>query len=72
MTLLNIVYALKCDSNLISLEQFYDSEISYRNHPDSMILKQRGNIFKIANKHKNFFDLKTNFKAKAMLMREKD
>lgn len=39
MTLLNIIYTLKYDSNLISLDQFHESVILYHNHPNSIILK---------------------------------
>ena len=69
MTLLNVAYAPKCDSNLISLGQLRDSGISYHDHPNSMVLKQGGSILGIANRHKNLFVLETGSKAKAMLVR---
>lgn len=39
MTLLNVVYAPKCDSNLISQGQLHKSDISYYNHLNSIVLK---------------------------------
>lgn len=71
MMLLNITYALKCDSNLISLGQLYKSRISYHNHPDFMVFKQEGNTLTVANRHKNFFVLETSLKAIAMLVKRR-
>ena len=69
MTLLNVAYAPKCDSNLISLGQLRKSGISYHDHPDSMALKQGGSTLGVANRHKNLFVLETGSKAKAMLVK---
>lgn len=71
MTLLNVAYAPKCDSNLISLGQLRKSGILYHDHPDSMVLKQGGSTLGIANRHKNLFIHETDSKAKAMLMKRR-
>lgn len=72
MTLLNIINAPKCDFNLILLGQFRKSGILYHNYPDSIILRQRKSTLGVANKHKSIFVIKTDSKAKAMLVKEKD
>lgn len=36
-----------------------------------MVFKQGENIFRVANRHKNLFVLKTGLKAKVMLVRRK-
>ena len=59
ITLLNVAYTPKCDSNLISLGQLRKSRISYHDHPDSMIPKQGGNIIRLAMSHKNLFIFET-------------
>ena len=41
MTLFNVVYTLKCNSNLILLGQLQESDIWYHDHPNSIILKQK-------------------------------
>ncbi len=66
MTLLNIVYALKYDSNLISLGQLCESGISYYNHSDSIILKKEESTLGIANRYKNLFILETSLKVMLM------
>ena len=68
MTLLNVAYTPKCDSNLISLAQLHKSGISYHDHLDSMILKQGGSQIGLAVRHKNLFILETESE-KAMLVR---
>lgn len=69
MTLLNVAYTSKCDSNLILLGQLRESRISYHDHPDSMVLKQGGGTLGMAGRHKNLFVLETGLRAKAMLVR---
>lgn len=39
LTLSNILYALECNFNLISLGQLQESGISYYNYPKCMVLK---------------------------------
>lgn len=43
ITLNNIAYIPRSDSNLILLGQFFESEIIYHDHLEKMILKQRRN-----------------------------
>ena len=69
MTLLNITYTPKCDSNLISFGQLHKSGISYYDHPDSMILKKRGSQIGLVVRNKNVFILETE-SDKAMLVQE--
>lgn len=69
MMLLNVVYAPKCNSNLILLEQLRESGISYHDHPNSVVLKQGESTLRLANKYKNLFVIKTGSKAKAMLVK---
>ena len=71
MTLLNVAYALKCDSNLISLEQLHESGILYHNHLNSMVLKQGKSTFGVANRYKNLYVFKIGLKAKAILMKKR-
>ena len=68
MTLLNVAYTPKYDSNLILLGQLRKSGISYHDHPNSIILKQRGSTIGVARRYKNLFILKTGFRDKAMLV----
>lgn len=53
----NITFALKCNSNLISLGQLKKARILYHNHSKSIILKKAGNIIGLAQKKKNLFIL---------------
>ena len=71
MTLLNVAYAPKCDSNLISLGQLRESGILYHDHPNSMVLKQGGSTLGVASRYKNLFVLETGSKAKAMLVKRR-
>ena len=71
MTLLNIAYIPKYDSNLISLGQLRESRILYHDHPDSIILKQGGSHIGLAMRNKNLFILETKSE-KAMLVRGRD
>lgn len=71
MTLLNIVYIPKCNSNLILLGQFWELGILYHNYPKSLILKQRRSILGIANREKNLFILKTGPIGKVMLVQRR-
>lgn len=57
MTLSNVAFAPRCDSNLISLGQLREAGISYHDHPESMILKKAGIIIGSAQKKKNLFAL---------------
>lgn len=50
MTLLNVAYAPKCDSNLIPLGQLYKSRVLYHDHPNFIIFKKEDSIVGIANK----------------------
>lgn len=52
MTLLNDVYALKYNSNLILLRQLRKSGILYHNHTNSIIFKQKKNTLRVANRYK--------------------
>lgn len=62
MILLNMVYALRKNSNFISLGQLREARILYYNHPKSIILKNTGNLIGLAQQKKNFFvlDIKDN------------
>lgn len=71
MILFNIVYIPKCNSNLILLGQLRKSGISYHDHPDSMILKQKESKIELAVKYKNLFIFETKSENKAMFMQEK-
>lgn len=62
MTLLNVAYAPKYDSNLISLRQLHKSGIWYYDYPNSIILRKEGSILRIASRYKNFFVLETSLK----------
>ena len=53
----NVVFALRCNSNLISLGQLRKAGISYYNYLESMILKKVGNIIGSVQKKKNLFVL---------------
>lgn len=44
ITLLNIVFVLRCNSKLISLGQLKEARILYHNYPKKMILKKAENI----------------------------
>lgn len=68
MTLLNVAYTPKRDSNLISLDQLQELGISYHNHLDSMILKQRKSILGVVSREKNLFILETIPIERAMLI----
>ena len=68
MILLNVVYILKFDSNLISLGHLHESGISYHDYPYSMILKQGNSRIRLAVRHKNLLILETESE-KAMLVR---
>ena len=56
-SLLNILYTLNCNSNLILLGQFCESGISYHDYADFMILKQESSPIGVALKHKKLFVL---------------
>lgn len=47
MILFNVAFALRYDSNLISLGQVREARISYHNHPNNMILKQSRSIIRL-------------------------
>lgn len=66
--LLNIAYTLKCNSNLILLGQFQESDILYHDHPNSIILKQKRGILEAADKYKNLFIFETDLRKKAILV----
>lgn len=71
MTMFNIIYTSKWDSNLILLDQPCQSEISYHKYPNSIILKQKKSIIKIAKRYKNLFIFETDFRGKLILKKEK-
>ena len=62
ITLLNVAYTPKHDSNLISLGQFRKFGILYHNHPNSMILQKENSIFRVVNRHKNLFIFDTSLR----------
>lgn len=68
ITLLNVAYTPKCDSNLISLDQLRESGILYYDHSNSMILKQRESILGVASRKKNLFVFETGCTKRAMLI----
>lgn len=70
MTLFNVAYTSKYDSNLISLGQLRKSGISYYDYFDSMILKQGKSKIELVLRYRNLFILKTESENKVMLMRE--
>ncbi len=57
LTLTNVASAPEYDSNLISPGQLQETGISYHNHPECMVLKQRGKTIGLATKRKNLFIL---------------
>lgn len=69
MILLNIIYAPKKNSNLISFGQLHKSEILYHDQPNFIIVKKERNTLVVANRYKNFFVLETS--PKVMLMQGK-
>lgn len=60
--LADIVFALRCNSYFIFLDQLREARILYHNHFESMILKKTGNIIGLIQRKKNFFvlDLENN------------
>ena len=52
-----VAYAPKCDSNLISLGQLRDSNITYVDNPDAMTLMQGGQAIAHARRDRNLFIL---------------
>lgn len=68
MTLLNVAYTPKSNSNLILLDQLPESGILYYDHFDSIILKQGESILEVASRYKNLFILKTGLRGKIMLV----
>lgn len=68
MTLLNVIYTSKCNSNLILLGQLQELGILYHNYPNSIILKQKGSTLRMAGRYKNLFIFGTSLKEKAMLV----
>lgn len=69
ITLLNIAYTPKWDSNLILFGQLRKLKISYYDRPDSMIFRKKGSTLGIANRYKNLFVLETS--QKVILVRGK-
>lgn len=67
----NIVYILKCNSNLILLGPLQELTITYYDHLKQMILKQEGNTIGLASKYKNHFILDTKITKKVMIIKEK-
>lgn len=59
LILSNLAYALRCNSNLISLGQLCKTGISYHDYHKYMILKQRRSIIRLAINRKNLFALNT-------------
>lgn len=68
----NVAYTPRCDSNIISLCQLRESGITYHDHHEQMILKQKGNTIRSASRYKNFFILDTKASEKTMIIQEKD
>lgn len=58
----NVAFALRCNTNLISLGQLKKAGILYNYHLESIILKKAGNIIGLVQRKKNLFvlDLKNN------------
>lgn len=52
-----VAYALKYDSNLISLSQLHDSKITFVDHTDAMTLVQRGSPIAHGRRDQNLFIL---------------
>lgn len=73
LTLSNVAYTLKYDSNLIFLSQLPETRIFYHNHPKYMLLKQKKKTIglAIATRKKNLFILNTQIRGKIMLVRGK-
>ena len=59
LTLTNTAYTPECNSNLISLGQLRETDISYHNHTKCMMLKQEGKTIGLATRRKNLFILNT-------------
>ena len=70
MNLLNIIYALIFDFNLIFLGQLRKSGILYYNHPDFIIFKKKGSTLRVANRYKIFFVFDTS--SRVVLVEEKN
>ena len=68
LTFANIIYISKYDSNLISLGQLQETDISYYNHAKCMVLKQKGKTIRLAIRTKNLFILNTQILGKTMLV----
>lgn len=68
ITLLNIAYTPKCNSNLISLGQLQKLGIWYYNHFDSIISKQEWSTLGMTSNEKHLFVLKIGLIEKAILL----
>lgn len=71
VTLFNVIYTPKCDSNLILLGQFQELEILSDDYLKFMILKQKRSTIRLAMKYTNFFVLEIRHKNNAMLLRRR-
>ena len=59
LTLSNIAFVTECDSNLISLGHLQETDISYHNHSEQILLRQVGETIGSATRKKNPFILNT-------------
>lgn len=59
LTLANVAYTPKCDSNFIFLGQLQETGISYHNYPKYMVLKRVENVIGSEIRKRNLFVLDT-------------
>ena len=72
ITLKNITYTLRYDSNFISLGQLRELGITYYDHFELMILKQRRNSIGSGSKYRIFFILVTKIMNKKGIITPKE
>ena len=69
LNLSNIAYIPECDSNLISLGQFWETGILYYNRPKYIVLKQGEKTIGLVTRTKNLFILHIHTSGKTMLVK---
>lgn len=68
LTFSNVTFALKYDSNLISLGQLQEIGISYHNYSEQMLLRQAGKTIGSAIKKKKLFIFNTQTPSRKMTL----
>ena len=72
ITLNNVIYIPRCDSNLISLGQLQEAGSTYHDYPKQMMLKHKGNIIRSVSRFKNSFILNTKTNRKMMMIQGRE